>query len=223
MPRQLAFDLTARPALGRADFYLSPANAEVVAAVSAWRDWPSGKLALTGPEGAGKTHLARVWAAEAGAVTLAPAADLDLPPAPRVIVEDVDRLAGDAAAEEALFHLHNRVLAEGGRLLVTGREAPAAWRFALPDLASRMQATALARIAPPDDELLGAVLAKHFADRQLLPPPWLIPWLLARMPRTFAAAAEIVRRLDANALERGRAIDRDSANRVLDSVTNGGP
>ena len=139
MARQLAFDLPARPALGRADFFLSPANATAAAALDGWRDWPAGKLALTGPEGAGKTHLAHVWAAEADAV-FAPRAEL-AGMAAAVIVEDVDRLGGDPEAEERLFHLHNRVLAEGGRLLVTGRAPPAQWPLALPDLASRMQGT----------------------------------------------------------------------------------
>ncbi|MCR8722979.1 DnaA ATPase domain-containing protein [Frigidibacter sp. ROC022] len=218
MARQLTFDLPARPALGRNDFYVAPANAEAARLVSGWRDWPEGKLALIGPAGCGKTHLARVWAAETGAVLVAPGTRPALPPGAHAVVEDVDRLAGDAAAEEALFHLHNEVLAQGGRLLVSGRVPPSGWPVALPDLASRMQATALARIAPPDDALLAAVLLKHFSDRQLLAPRDLVPWLLPRMPRSFAAAAELVARLDAEALAEARAVTRSLAQRVLDEM-----
>lgn len=218
MARQLTFELPARPALGRNDFYVAPANAEASTLVTGWRDWPAGKLALIGPAGCGKTHLARVWAAEADAIVVLPGTRPALPPGAHVVVEDVDRLAGDAAAEEALFHLHNEVLAQGGRLLVSGRVPPSGWAIALPDLASRMQATALARIAPPDDALLAAVLLKHFADRQLLAPRDLVPWLLPRMPRSFAAAADLVARLDAEALAEGRAISRGLALRVLDAM-----
>jgi len=53
--RQLAFDLPARTALGREDFFVSPANAQAVAMIDGWRDWPARKLVLCGPRGAGKT------------------------------------------------------------------------------------------------------------------------------------------------------------------------
>jgi chromosomal replication initiation ATPase DnaA len=101
---------------------------------------------------------------------------------------------------------------------MTGRTPPTLWRIALPDLASRMQATTVARIAAPDDALLAAILIKHFADRQLIAPRDLVPWLLPRMPRSFAAAADLVARLDAEALAEGRAVTRALAQRILDSM-----
>ena len=67
MTRQLKFDLTARPALGREDFYVSPANAVALSMIDAWRDWPNRKLVLKGAHGSGKTHLAHVWAEMSGA------------------------------------------------------------------------------------------------------------------------------------------------------------
>lgn len=223
MPRQLAFDLPVRPALGRGDFLVAPPNALALATVERG-DWPQGKLVLAGPEGAGKTHLAHVWAEQAGAA-IVPADDLaaaDIPAlAARgaVAVEDADRIGGDAAAEAALFHLHNLLLAEGGRLLLTARTPPQRWRLALPDLASRMQAAGLAAIAPPDDVLLSAVLVKLFADRQLAVPPALIPWLVRRMDRSFAGAQRLVAALDARALAEGRPVTRALAQAVLDSET----
>ena len=84
-----------------------------------------------------------------------------------ICVEDVERIAGDTVAEEALFHLHNLVLAEGGHLLITASDAPARWGLQLPDLRSRLDATTLATLAPPDDALLAAVIVKLFADRQI--------------------------------------------------------
>jgi chromosomal replication initiation ATPase DnaA len=222
MARQLTFDLPARTALGRDAFYISTANSVAAAAIDAWRDWPLGKLALTGPEGAGKTHLARVWAEAAGALVLAAGAAHRPVPGERLVIEDVDRIAGDGAAEERLFHLHNALLAGGGSLLVTGRRAPVDWGLALPDLASRMEGTPMVRIAPPDDALLAAVLAKQFADRQLTPPADLIPWLLVRMRRSFAAAADIVARLDALALTERRPITTRLAARILDNPETSG-
>jgi len=220
MPRQLSFDLPVREALGRGDFFVSPANAAAVAMIEGWQGWPGRKLVLAGPKGAGKTHLAHVWAAQSGAA-IVPARDLaraDIPAlatAP-VAVEDCDAIAGDTGCETALFHLHNLCLAEGRALLFTAQAPPNRWPLALPDLASRMQGTPLARIAPPDDGLLAAVLTKLFADRQLAPTPPTVPYLVRRIDRSFAAAREIVERLDTAALDRGRPITPALAREVLD-------
>jgi len=222
MPRQLAFDLPVRPALGRGDFLVAAPNALALATVERG-GWPQGKLVLAGPEGAGKTHLVHVWAEAEGAAIVA-AADLAgadiaaLAATGAVAVEDADRIAGDAAAEAALFHLHNLVLAEGGRLLLTARAAPAHWGLSLPDLASRMAAAGLATIAPPDDTLLSAVLVKLFADRQIAVSAALIPWLVARMDRSFAGAQALVAALDARALAEARPVGRALAQAVLDTL-----
>ncbi len=220
MPRQLSFDLPVRESRGRGDFFVSDANAAALAMIEGWQDWPQRKLVLTGPEGAGKTHLAHVWAglSEAAIVPARTLNEADIPAlaAAPVAVEDCDRIAGDRALETALFHLHNLVLAEGHAALFTAALAPRRWPLVLPDLASRMQATALARIAPPDDALLAAVLTKHFSDRQLSPGPATVPYLARRIERSFAAARDIVERLDAAALERARAITPALAREVLD-------
>jgi chromosomal replication initiation ATPase DnaA len=225
MAEQLSFRLPARPALGREDFFVSPANAAAADLVARDAEWPQGKLALTGPEGAGKTHLAHVWAAETGArivaVTDLPGADIPaLAAATRAAVEDADRIA-DPAAERALLHLHNLLLAGGGRLLLTGRTQPARWPVALPDLASRLAATATAALAPPDDALLAAVLVKLFADRGIAVAPPLVAYLVPRIDRAFAAAHDIVDRLDRAALSEGRPVTRALAQRLLDKPESG--
>ena len=220
MIQQLTFDLPAETRLTRADFCLSPANALALAAVEGWQAWPNNKMLVVGPEGAGKSHLAQIWASDANAVLLR-AADLvasDIPALAThgaVGVEDAETLAGNPAAEAALFHLHN-LLATSGTLLITANAPPRDWGLTLPDLASRMQATALTRLDPPDDALLTAVLAKLFADRQLVISPNLIPYLVLRMNRSIAAARTLVDALDARALSQHRPITRAMAGEILD-------
>ncbi|MFD0980183.1 chromosomal replication initiator DnaA [Tropicimonas aquimaris] len=217
MSRQLTFDLPVRMASGREDFFVTEANAMAVAEIDRWQHWPAGKLALIGDEGAGKTHLVHVWAEASGARILSAQDLLQRDPAPgHLAIEDVPAIAGDRDAETALFHWHNLVLAEGGRLLLTGTTPPALWQIALPDLASRMQGTPSVRLEEPDDMLLQAVLLKLFADRQITPQPSLLPWLLRRMDRSFAAAGRVVAALDAEALRTGRAVGPKLAADVLE-------
>jgi len=219
--RQLAFDLPAAAALTRQDFFVSPANAPALAALDGWRNWPGGRMILAGPGGAGKTHLAQIWAAEAGAAVVAGAslAAADLPALIArgvVAVEDAEAVAGHPAAETALFHLHNMASEARASLLLTAACPPREWGLGLPDLASRMQAMALTRLDAPDDALLAAVLVKLFADRQVVVAPALIPYLIARMERSFAAARALVARLDAKALAERRPITRQLAAALLD-------
>ncbi|MDX1821321.1 MAG: chromosomal replication initiator DnaA [Paracoccaceae bacterium] len=226
MHRQLSFDLPVRAALGREDFFVAPANAMAVALIEGWRDWPGRKLVLEGPKGAGKTHLAHVWAQASGA-RIIPARDLrdaDIPTLATcpVAVEDVPLIAGDTAAENALFHLHNLTLAEGHSLLMTADRPAAHWGLTLPDLASRMQGTQATRLDTPDDRLLTVVLAKLFADRQLIPTPDTIPYLVARMDRSFDTARQMVAALDAAALAQGRPINRKLAADVMEQFVQPG-
>ncbi len=223
MAEQLTIELPVRPALGRDDFFVSPANREALAAVDNWRNWPDGKLVLTGARGAGKSHLAHVWAAEARARVL-PASGLGglapdrvLQDARRLVVEDIDAVAGDPAHERALLHLHNMILAEDGRLLMTRRPGPV--RFDLPDLQSRVQGSAVAAIAPADDALLGAVLIKLFADRQLHVDAAVIGFLSRRMERSLEQASHLVSALDATALARGKKVGLRLAGEVLDKLS----
>ena len=219
MATQLSLNLPGTPALGREDFLVAPSNALAMALIDAWPDWQAGKLVVTGPEGSGKTHLAHVWAARSGAqvvkaIEIAEAAIPALAAGP-VAVEDIPNIAGQAEAETALFHLHNLTLANGHTLMFTGRTPLAAWPIALPDLKSRLQGAATAELAPPDDALLAAVLAKQFNDRQILPKPDVIPYLVKHMDRSFAAARDIVAQLDAASLARQQPITRPLAVEVL--------
>lgn len=222
MPEQLSFDLPARAALGRDDFFISPSNALAVALIDASQSWSNGKLLLVGPEGAGKTHLAHVWAAQSGAQIIA-ATDLveaavpDLLRTP-VVVEDIDQIAGQRGLETVLFHLHNLAAAEGQPLLLTARSAPQRWPLTLPDLASRLQALQIAQLEAPDDTLLSAVLMKLFADRQLNPAPDVLPFLTKRIDRSFAAAQNIVAALDKAGLDAKRPLTRAFASAVLDKL-----
>ena len=220
MARQLTFDLPARPALGRDAFFVSDSNSLALAAVDGWRDWSSGKLLLVGPTGSGKTHLAHVWAADAEAgITPAAALTEDVVPAlvqhSAIVVEDADAVADNSAAERALFHLHNLALAEGVPILFTAAETPGTWGIALPDLASRMQATQVARLEAPDDGLLAALFVKLFTDRQLAVSPQLVDWLVRHTERSFSAAHTTIARLDEAALRAGKTLSRDFASKVL--------
>lgn len=220
--RQLALPLPSRPALGRSDFYVTDSNALAVAQIEGWKLWPSGKFVLSGPPGSGKTHLAHVWARLTGGL-IVPAESLptaDIPGLAQgpVCVEDIETIAGNRPAEEALFHLHNLVLAQGHTLLMTARTPPLQWGLTLPDLQSRAEGAQGAQLSEPDDDLLSAVIAKLFADRQIVPAGDVIPYLARRIPRSYSAAQLMVEILDREALGKPKGVNRPLAGVVFDSL-----
>jgi chromosomal replication initiation ATPase DnaA len=219
---QLAFDLPRRTTLGRSDFLVSDSNAAAVGWIDRWPEWPSGAIALYGPPGCGKTHLLHLWCERASAV-IAEGSTLDEEEVARLIAESQHRLAidnADRAAEHALLHLYNSCLECRGSLLFAARRPPALWSLQLGDLGSRLRAAFAVGIGLPDDALLGAVLIKHFADRQLRVAPKLISYLVKRMERSFTAAADIVARLDAVALRDGCALTVQLARKLLAESDN---
>jgi chromosomal replication initiation ATPase DnaA len=212
-PRQLLLALDHAESFAREDFLSGPSNAAALDLIDRWPDWPAQVMALTGPEGSGKSHLASIWAAQAGARTVSARslAHVDLPAAfatGALVVEDLD---ADGLDERALFHLINIAREEGAYVLITGRTAPGALALEIPDLASRLRAVPVVALSPPDDTLLRALIVKLGADRQVVMDEALVTYLVNRIERSFAAARGAVARLDEEGLRQQRPVTKSLA------------
>lgn len=210
-------------AMGREDFLRGPSNAAALDMIDLWPDWPSLWLLLGGPVGAGKSHLARIWAEKSNARTIT-IAEMNrsnptvLVEAGAVVLEDADSRERD---DTALFHLLNAAREARAYVLITARSWPDGWGVALPDLMSRLRLTTPLEIFEPDDELLRSVLVKLFADRQLNPDPSVIEYIVLRMERSIAAALRVVEAIDREALAKRRTITRPFVATVLKALDEG--
>ena len=216
-PRQLAFVLPHEESFTRDNFLEGPANEAALALIEAWPEWPGRTMWLAGPDGAGKSHLAAIWADASGARIIAAHA-LDAANVPgalatgALVVEDLR--AGDFD-ERALFHLLNLAREEAAFVLITARELPTAFEIALKDLRSRLRALPVVSVLPPDDQLFRALIVKLCADRQLSVDETVVGYLANRIERSYAAARDTVARLDREALRLGRPITRAFAAEIL--------
>ncbi|RJT34316.1 hypothetical protein D3227_23820 [Mesorhizobium waimense] len=220
-PRQLPLDLGHGTGYSRDELVVSGTNSQAAALIDRWPDWPSPVVVLAGPAGSGKTHLATIWQARAGAVRVDAEriedciAGLGERPA---LIDDVDKARID---EAGLFHLINAVRGAGSTLLLTARRFPLAWGVALPDLVSRLKAAATVEIDEPDDLLLAGVITKLFADRQVEVEPHVVQYLVRRIERSLATAMRVVERLDRIALERKTPITRALAAETVSAMDQG--
>jgi chromosomal replication initiation ATPase DnaA len=203
-PRQLALALDHAESYARDDFLPGPGNAAALKLIDSWPDWAANAVALVGPEGSGKSHLAAIWAAASGARMMSGRA-LAVPgllaalATGALVVEDAA-----AADERALFHLLNLAREEEAFLLFTAHTAPPLWPVAIADLASRLRALPVVSLQAPDDAMLRGLIVKLATDRQLTLDEAVVRYLSTHIERSFAAARAAIIALDAEALRQGR-------------------
>jgi chromosomal replication initiation ATPase DnaA len=219
-PRQLPLDLPHRAAMSRADFLVGAGNAGALGLIDRWPLWPGTGVLLSGPAGSGKTHLVEIWRTVSGASVL-PARELDARAAADLPADGtggaiaVEDLHAGPVDEAALFHLLNVARENRLPVLMTSRLPAAGLSFRVPDLASRLRAAQPVTLEPPDDALLHRVLAKLFADRQVIVDPGVLDFIVLRMERSLEAAGLLVDRLDREALAQGVAVTRRLAGLVM--------
>jgi chromosomal replication initiation ATPase DnaA len=216
-PRQLAFALPHAESFTREDFLEGPANAAGLALIDSWPDWPNRIMLLVGPEGSGKSHLASIWAVQAGARSTA-AHTLTADAVPNALATGalvVEELRSSDVDERALFHLLNLAREEGAFVLMTARTPPSAFQIELRDLRSRLRALPMVSLLPPDDHLCRALVVKFCADRQLAVDEAVVGYLSTRVERSYAALRKAVELLDTEALRLGRPVTRALAAELL--------
>lgn len=199
---------------------------EAVARAATGGDEPV--LYLHGPAASGKTHLLKAaWreaherGARAGYLPLDEALMLD--PAliegwgtlELVALDALERIAGYAAWELALFRLLEELRERGGHVLAAGRQPPDRLRLGLPDLASRLAWGPVYSLAPLEDAELAA-LAAHLAHaRGLELPETVARFLVRRLAREPGAIATALARLDEAALAAQRRLTIPFVSSVL--------
>ncbi len=177
---------------------VAEANRDAALLLSNWRAWPGGALALIGPPGSGKTHLALAWALEAGAVTLVAGAGPEEAlrafeaGGGRVLVDNADQAPNDLTLTRLLDLARSRA----GAALLVGASPPSQWPVALPDLRSRLSALAIAALGEPDGALLGIVLRRLCRERFIELGQDGLDYLVENMPASFAAAHALAEALD---------------------------
>lgn len=179
------------------DFLVTQSNARAAHVLEHWAAWPVMTAILAGPRKSGRSLLARIFVAKTGGAM-------------------IDDAEGRSEAE--LFHAWNLAQAARRPLLLVADAPPPDWAVRLADLRSRLGASPVARIGPPDDALVEALLRRQFGRRGLDARDDLIAWLAARIERSHIAVMRTVDVLDQEMLGRRRRLTVPLARRVLTSA-----
>lgn len=202
---------------------VSEANRQAARLLTEWRVWPGGALALCGPPGAGKTHLALAWALETGARQVSPTAAAEDAAAifrdaqGLLFIDDVDR----ELEEAMLWRVLDLARSAGGAVLLAGCEAPARWTVTLPDLRSRLAALPVAQLGEPDEALMEVILRRICREQFIQLSDDAARYLARRMPRTFAAARRLAAAIEADLVKAAKPVTLAAARRALERAQAG--
>ncbi|MCW3837962.1 chromosomal replication initiator DnaA [Sphingomonas canadensis] len=177
---QLVLPLAA-PETSETEFIVTDSNARAVQQLERWAAWPVMAGLLVGPRKSGRSLLGRIFAAKSGGT----------------LIDDAERVP-----EAAIFHAWNRAQAEHRPLLIVADAPPPEWQVSLPDLRSRLAATPLMRIDPPDDTLIPLLLARMLDRRHLQPREDLVGWLARNVERSHVALVRAADALETEAFRR---------------------
>jgi len=190
--------------------YLPGRNAEALNHVRACAQGESSvPLLVWGALGSGKTHLLHA-ACHAATARLEHPAYLPMRDATLwstdvleglehcalVCVDDVDAVAGQSVWEEALFHLYNRVTAQGHGLLLSSAAPPAEMKLKLADLTSRLAWGLVLHLEALDENDKLAALQLRAQQRGFELPSEVAQFLLRRCPRDTPSLFAVLDRLD---------------------------
>ncbi len=172
-----------RPAGAREDkFLIGESNAQAVQMLERWATWPVMAGIITGPRKSGRSLLARTMVARSGGT----------------MIDEADR-----QDETSLFHAWNAAQAAHRPLFLVADHGPPRWSVRLPDLRSRLGASVVARIEPPDDVLAPAILAQLLERHELVAHPDVVGWVMRRIERTHLAILRTAEALEEDASRRG--------------------
>lgn len=215
VPRQLPLSLPLRDSSTLESFVAAPGSS-VQAAVRQLLDIP-GQIYVWGAAGTGRSHLLeaavrqalvqgrRACLFSAREMLATDVALLEgLEQQDCLAIDDIDALAGRPDWEEGLFHLYNRLVANGCSFLCSAALPPAAAGFVLADLASRLAAGPVYHLGQLDDGARAELLVRRAAGRGLDLGQDVAAFIALRAPRTNSALLSCLDQLDRAAWEHKR-------------------
>jgi chromosomal replication initiation ATPase DnaA len=170
---------------GDSDFLVTESNRAAIERLFDWTRLPFGAAVLIGPSGSGKTTIGRAFVSGSGGCFIDNA---------------------DDESDETLFHAWNRAQVQGAPVLFAAERLPAEWGIRLPDLLSRLGASLLVEIPPPDEEMTALLLQKLLARAGLALPDGLAGYAALRVERSYPAIGALARKIDEMALAMRRPI-----------------
>ena len=204
MSDQLILKFPEHRAYKKEDFYVSPSNQEAYDFINNWPKWIKRIVNIFGPSGSGKSHLSSILKTktkclEISANELNEDIIFEFKTKEVLIIENFS----EKIPEELLFSLWNIALQDNKYFLINSIKPISSYKFKLPDLTSRVKSSLNIGIKLPSDDLISAIIAKNFSDKQIMVEEKHIDYIIKRIDRSYEKISQFILTLDRYSLKKG--------------------
>ncbi|MDR2666836.1 MAG: hypothetical protein LBB34_01810 [Holosporales bacterium] len=190
------------------DFIINPCNSYAFKWLEKWPLKVQGNFAcLVGEKGAGKTHLANIWAERMNAYIMNPPLNVfdrwyntlfECEEQRFFVLDDAD----EVEEEMSLFYIYNTIKDKNAYILMTAKTPPNKWKLSLNDVKSRVSTMNVIQIQRPDEDAMKLILKKMFSQRGILVKDNIVDYIVNRIERSYESINYWINRIDRNLLDK---------------------
>ena len=204
MSDQLILKFPEHLAYKKEDIYVSPSNQEAYDFINSWPKWIKRIVNIFGPPGSGKSHLASILKTKTKCLELLPKelnedTIFEFKTKVVLIVENFN----EKISEKILFSLWNMALQDNKYFLINSIKPISSYSFSIPDLTSRVKSSLIIGLKLPSDDLISAIIAKNFSDKQIIVQKKHIDYIIKRIDRSYEKISQFILTLDKYSLKKG--------------------
>ena len=199
------------------DFFVSKCNYFAFSFIESWPKWEKNILNIHGEKYSGKSHMSEIFKKKYKAIVIKDEEiNDDLLNKMRfhenIIIDNLD----DIVNEEMFYSIFNFVEQFNKYLIINSIEPISSVNFTLPDLKSRIKNCIFAKIDRPDDDMIFALILKHFSDRQIKIEKKVIEYITKRIERSYGKILDFIYKIDQFSLINKKSIDYKIIKKILE-------
>ena len=199
------------------DYFVSKCNYFAFNLIETWPKWEKNLLNIYGEKFSGKSHLSEIFKKKNKALIIK-TEDINnsffnkIRFHENIILDNLEYVSN----EKILYSIINFADQYNKYLIINSIEAINSIEFTLPDLRSRISNCIFAKIDKPDDDMIFALILKHFSDRQIKIEKKIIEYISKRIERSYGKILEFIYKVDQVSLIDKKPIDYKSIKKILE-------
>tara|TARA_B100000029_G_scaffold406455_1_gene407099 strand:- start:3586 stop:4248 length:663 start_codon:yes stop_codon:yes gene_type:complete len=199
------------------DFFVSKCNYFAFSLMESWPKWEKNILNIYGEKFSGKSHLSEIFKKKYNAIIIKEDEVNDeffkkIRFYENIILDNLVYVNN----ENILYSIFNFVEQFNKYLIINSVEPINSINFSLPDLKSRMKNCIFAKIDKPDDDMIFALILKHFSDRQIKIEKKIIEYITKRIERSYGKILDFIYKVDQFSLVNKKSIDYRIIKKILE-------
>ena len=199
------------------DFFVSKCNYFAFRLIESWPKWEKNILNIYGEKFSGKSHLSEIFKKKNKAIIIKNNEINEeffkkIRFYENIILDNLEYIND----ENIFYSIINFVEQYNKYLIVNSINPINTIDFTLPDLKSRLKNCIYAKIEKPDDDMIFALILKHFSDRQIKIEKKVIEYITKRIERSYGKILDFIYKVDQFSLINKKSIDYKVIKKILE-------